>query len=155
AGRTLRRTERTVAAPRGRGSEVGRLWGRGQAVPDHRYQLQGVPVGNPHPGAHRPGAGATAAGRHRGDRFSARVDVRRGGAADGRRVEAKTSHPKGHYRNPLTDEEVEGKFRGLASGVLGAEGCDRVLREVWNLENAPTLDRLFESLVISRRRTSP
>ena len=74
---------------------------------------------------------------------------------DGRRVAAETSHPKGHYRNPLTDEEVEGKFRGLASGVLGAEGCDRVLREVWNLENAPTLDRLFESLVISRRRTSP
>lgn len=74
---------------------------------------------------------------------------------DGRRVAAETSHPKGHYRNPLTDGEVEGKFRGLASGVLGAEGCDRVLREVWNLENAPTLDRLFESLVISRRRTSP
>jgi 2-methylcitrate dehydratase len=74
---------------------------------------------------------------------------------DGRRVAAQTSHPKGHYRNPLTDGEVEGKFRGLASGVLGAEGCDRVLREVWNLENAPTLDRLFESLVISRRRTSP
>src|SRR5437867_2616825 len=74
---------------------------------------------------------------------------------DGRRVAAETSHPKGHYRNPLTDGEVEGKFRGLASGVLGAQGCDRVLREVWNFENAPTLDRLFESLVISRRRTSP
>ncbi len=74
---------------------------------------------------------------------------------DGRRVAAETSHPKGHYRNPLTDGEVEGKFRGLASGVLAAQGCDRVLREVWNLENAPTLDRLFESLVISRRRTSP
>src|SRR5881296_3376940 len=81
-----------------------------------------------------------------------RVDVT---LADGQRLTAETSHPKGHYRNPLTDGEVEGKFRGLASGVLGAEGCDRVLREVWNLENAPTLDRLFESLVISRRRTSP
>jgi hypothetical protein len=28
-----------------------------------------------------------------------------------------------------------------------------VLAEVWNLENAATLDRLFESLVISRRGT--
>jgi 2-methylcitrate dehydratase len=73
---------------------------------------------------------------------------------DGRRVAAETSHPKGHYRNPLTDGEVEGKFRGLASGALGAEGCDRVLAEVWDLENSATLDRLFESLVISRRRTS-
>ena len=73
---------------------------------------------------------------------------------DGRRLTAETSHPKGHYRNPLTDEEVEGKFRGLASGALGVEGCDRVLAEVWNLENSATLDKLFESLVISRRRNS-
>jgi 2-methylcitrate dehydratase len=72
---------------------------------------------------------------------------------DGRRVVAETSHPKGHHRNPLTDGELEGKFRALASGALGAEGCDRVLAEVWNLENAATLDRLFESLVISRRGT--
>jgi 2-methylcitrate dehydratase len=73
---------------------------------------------------------------------------------DGRRMTAETSHPKGHYRNPLTDGEVEAKFRGLASGALGAQSCDRVLAEVWNLENAATLDRLFESLVISPRRTS-
>ena len=73
---------------------------------------------------------------------------------DGRRLTAETSHPKGHYRNPLTDEEVEGKFRGLASGALGVEGCDRVLAEVWDLENTATLDRLFESLVISRLRNS-
>jgi 2-methylcitrate dehydratase PrpD len=69
-------------------------------------------------------------------------------------VVAETSHPKGHYHNPLTDSEVEGKFRSLASEALGAEGCARVLAEVWDLENSPTLDRLFESLVISRRRTS-
>jgi 2-methylcitrate dehydratase len=69
---------------------------------------------------------------------------------DGRRMVAETSHPKGHYRNPLMDREVEAKFRGLTSGTLGAEGCDRVLAEIWDLENAAKLDRLFESLVISR-----
>ena len=53
-------------------------------------------------------------------------------------------------RNPLTDGEVEGKFRGLASGAVGAEGCGRVLAEVWNLEAAATLDRLVESLAIAR-----
>ena len=73
---------------------------------------------------------------------------------DGRRVTAETRHPKGHYRNPLTDAEVEEKFRGLACAALGAEGCDRVLAEVWDLENSATLDKLFESLVISRRKTS-
>ena len=69
---------------------------------------------------------------------------------DGRRLAAETSHPKGHYRNPLTDGELEGKFRGLASGPLGAAGCDRVLGEISTLENAATLDRMFESMVIAR-----
>jgi 2-methylcitrate dehydratase len=69
---------------------------------------------------------------------------------DGRRMEAEMSHPKGHRRNPLTDEEVEAKFRGLASGALGAAGCDRALAELWRLENAATVDGLFESLVIAR-----
>jgi 2-methylcitrate dehydratase len=76
-----------------------------------------------------------------------RIEVR---TTDGRRLAAETSHPKGHYRKPLTDAEVEEKFRGLASDTLEGEGCARVLAEVWNLENAATLDRLFESLVIPR-----
>jgi len=65
-------------------------------------------------------------------------------------VTTETSHPKGHNRNPLTDGEVEEKFRGLASGALRAKGCDRVLAAVRDLDKAPTLDGLFESLVISR-----
>jgi 2-methylcitrate dehydratase len=69
--------------------------------------------------------------------------------ADGRQLTAETRHPKGHHRNPLTDGEVEWKFRGLASSALGAKGCDRVLAEVASLDRASTLDALFESLVIS------
>src|SRR5882672_391344 len=84
--------------------------------------------------------------RYPGDSCT-RVEVT---AADGRQLAAETSHPKGHYRNPLTDGEVEWKFRGLASPALGAKGCDRVLAEVAGLDRAATLDALFESLVISR-----
>lgn len=69
---------------------------------------------------------------------------------DGRRLAAETSHPKGHHRNPLTDAAVEAKFRALAGGALGPNGCDRVLAAGWGLESAATLDALFESLVISR-----
>ena len=75
-----------------------------------------------------------------------RIEVK---TTDGRRAAAETNYPKGHRRNSLTDGEVEGKFRGLASAALGTQGCDRVLGEVWSLEKAATLDRLFESLVIS------
>ena len=66
---------------------------------------------------------------------------------DGRRVVAETSFPKGHRRNPLTDAEVEQKFRGLAEGALGAEGCARVLTHAWNLETLATVDPLLESLI--------
>jgi 2-methylcitrate dehydratase len=68
---------------------------------------------------------------------------------DGRRLAAETTHPKGHHRNPLTDGEVEAKFRGLAGDALGRERCDRVLAEVRGLENAATLDGLFESLIVA------
>ena len=73
---------------------------------------------------------------------------------DGRRVTAETSHPKGHYRNPLSDTEVEEKFKGLAVGALGAQRCDQVLAEVRGLERAATLDGLFESLVIATERAN-
>jgi 2-methylcitrate dehydratase len=69
---------------------------------------------------------------------------------DGRMLAAETRHPKGHHRNPLTDREVEDKFRGLASGALGVTGCDRALAEVWKLEHAATVDGVFESLTVSR-----
>jgi 2-methylcitrate dehydratase len=65
---------------------------------------------------------------------------------DGRRVTAETSHPKGHRRNPLTDAEVEAKFRGLAGGALGAEGSARALSAAWGLDDAKSLDGLFESV---------
>jgi 2-methylcitrate dehydratase len=68
---------------------------------------------------------------------------------DGRRLTAETSHPKGHRDNPLTDAEVETKFRGLASDALGAAGCDRVLADAWNLDKAPTLDRLLADLAVA------
>jgi 2-methylcitrate dehydratase len=69
---------------------------------------------------------------------------------DGRRLSVETNYPKGHRRNPLTDQEVEGKFRGLACSALDTKGCDGVLAEIWHLDKAATLDRLFDSLVISR-----
>ena len=75
-----------------------------------------------------------------------RIDVT---TTDGRRLTAETSYPKGHRRNPLSDAEVETKFRGLASGALGAGGGDRVLTHARDLEKATTLDALLESLVVS------
>lgn len=54
---------------------------------------------------------------------------------DGREFEAPCMYPKGEPENPLTQEELEEKFRGLAmyGGLTSAE-CDEVISEVWKEE---------------------
>ena len=77
-----------------------------------------------------------------------RIDVT---TTDGRRLTAETSYPKGHRRNPLTDPEVEAKFRSLASPALGSEACAEILAHSWDLENAARLEPLLDSLTVGRR----
>ena len=44
----------------------------------------------------------------------------------------RVDYPKGEPENPLTREELEDKFRGLAMyGGLSQEECDEVLNEIW------------------------
>lgn len=51
---------------------------------------------------------------------------------DGNEYEATCLYPKGEPENPLTKEELEEKFRGLAMyGGLSKEECNEVINEVW------------------------
>lgn len=51
---------------------------------------------------------------------------------DGNEYEATCLYPKGEPENPLTQEELEEKFRGLSMyGGLTKEECDEVINEVW------------------------
>ena len=51
---------------------------------------------------------------------------------DGNEYEATCLYPKGEPENPLSREELEGKFCGLAMyGGLLKEECDEVINEVW------------------------
>jgi 2-methylcitrate dehydratase len=60
---------------------------------------------------------------------------------------AETSYPKGHRQNPLTDAELETKFRHLAAEILPEPQCSAALAQLWSLEQAPNLRALLESLV--------
>ena len=68
-------------------------------------------------------------------------------SASGQRFTAETAYPKGHQQNPLTDAELEGKFRHLAAAVLPESQCRAALAQIWSLEQAPNLRQLFDSLV--------
>ena len=61
----------------------------------------------------------------------------------GRRHSAQVAYHKGHYRNPLTDSEVEDKFRSLASEHLPGDRIDSLLAHLWRIDEAPDLAELF------------
>ncbi len=51
----------------------------------------------------------------------------------GERRVARTGIPLGNHRNPLSDAELERKFRGLAAPVGDPPAVDRALESLWNL----------------------
>ncbi len=53
---------------------------------------------------------------------------------DGRVLKKRVDHPRGHARNPMTDEEVESKFRSMASRVMPRAQMDRLIETIWRLD---------------------
>jgi 2-methylcitrate dehydratase len=52
----------------------------------------------------------------------------------GERHEASVEYHRGHWRNPMTDDEVEAKFRKLALHVLEPAQVDQLAARLWKLE---------------------
>jgi 2-methylcitrate dehydratase len=65
---------------------------------------------------------------------------------DGRQLVRELEYPRGHARNPLTDAEVEEKFRRLVEPRYGKERADRVLQTCWELERLRTAEELVRLL---------
>lgn len=62
---------------------------------------------------------------------------------DGREFTKELDYPKGDPRNPLTDEEVAGKFDALAAPILSSEKRQRIKDTVWNLDTLGTISELM------------
>jgi len=77
--------------------------------------------------------------------YNCRIDVT---TKSGKTLTVETSYPKGHGNNPLNDAEVSAKFRNLASPTITDVQCDQALEVLWDLENLPSLDGVFDSLVV-------
>jgi len=54
--------------------------------------------------------------------------------AGGRSLVREVEFPRGHARNPMTDAEVEKKFRTLAEPRYGKEKAERILAACWGME---------------------
>jgi 2-methylcitrate dehydratase len=62
---------------------------------------------------------------------------------DGRTFSKQLDYPKGDPRNPLSDAEIEEKFRALAEGVLSAKAQDKLIDAIWNLEKCASVAKLM------------
>lgn len=62
----------------------------------------------------------------------------------GQRKAARVEYHRGHPKNPMTDAEMEEKFRSLARRHLAADRIDALLRQLWALENMPKAGSLVE-----------
>ena len=58
-------------------------------------------------------------------------------------LEKEVTFPRGHARNPMTDAEVETKFRSLAEPLLAPSTIAEILDRCWNLERQTDIGELL------------
>jgi 2-methylcitrate dehydratase len=61
----------------------------------------------------------------------------------GERKTVRVEYHRGHFKNPMTDAEMEEKFRSMAQKHLSADRVDNLLRQLWALESVPKVGELI------------
>jgi 2-methylcitrate dehydratase len=61
----------------------------------------------------------------------------------GERKTVRVEYHRGHLKNPMTDAEMEEKFRSMAQKHLSADRVDSLLRQLWALESVPKVGELI------------
>ena len=69
---------------------------------------------------------------------------------DGREVEKELDYPKGDPRNPLTNEEISGKFKALAEGIATAADVERMQDAINRTETYEDVRVLMGELTVNR-----
>jgi 2-methylcitrate dehydratase PrpD len=70
---------------------------------------------------------------------------------DGRQFEKRIDTPHGFGDDPLTDGELEDKFRDMASKYMGAERIQKIFDTVWNADRLDNVNELTRLMVFPSR----
>jgi 2-methylcitrate dehydratase PrpD len=65
---------------------------------------------------------------------------------DGRSVKVHVEHAIGSLQKPMTDADLESKFRDLSDPILGGARVNDILKTCWSLGQAPNLQALLALL---------
>ncbi len=68
---------------------------------------------------------------------------------DGRRLVKEVEFPRGHAKNPMTDAEVEHKFRTLVEPRYGKDRAGKILQACWELDKLTRVEDLVKTLDLS------
>jgi len=63
-------------------------------------------------------------------------------------ISKQVNYHKGHPKNPMSDQDVERKFRTLTKRQLSESQAKRALDMLWTLEKVNDLSRLFSAFVV-------
>ncbi len=66
----------------------------------------------------------------------------------GKKYSCQVLRPKGHPMNPMTDADVEEKFRSMAGKFMGEKQIRQIIDTVYNLEKLDDIGKLLKMLVI-------
>ena len=66
----------------------------------------------------------------------------------GARKTTRVEYHRGHFKNPMTDTEMEEKFRLLTEKQLGKDRVDNLLRLLWGIENVPQVHDLIAATLV-------
>ena len=80
-------------------------------------------------------------------RVKVRIDT-----VSGESFHKELDYPKGDPRNPLSEHEIETKFKALADGVITKKRQAEIIERVWNLEKETELTSLMGLLKANVRR---
>ena len=72
----------------------------------------------------------------------------------GQKYNCQILHPKGHPMNPMSDADVEDKFRSMAGKLVGDPQMQQIIDTIYNLEKLDDVGRLLKLLVIPGQNTS-
>jgi 2-methylcitrate dehydratase len=63
-------------------------------------------------------------------------------------VAAEVAYHRGHFKNPMSDQEIEGKFRSLTRDLLSLTQTEAILERLWNLEQVTDIAAVIKMVRI-------
>ena len=68
--------------------------------------------------------------------------------ADGKTLSKRVDYPLGNAKNPVSDQELEGKFLQLVAPTFGEPSCGVIMDHAWKLEEQASVAQLMRLAVV-------